>query len=158
MFDLHTIFATTQAPSEKTASAEAPAATRPATSASAAVAAAVNDALASGSTKTAGEAPPASALTKLAGEVAGLEKQAAIQEAHLKGRAMADGFMAQLGVYEKVAAELQASQAGGAAEQYAVAEKRAAWEREFVETEQLIEKKAAEHYLLGFDLAREALS
>lgn len=161
MFDLHQIFATTQTPSEKTASeaqpAPAPAAARtPGPTASAAVAAAVSEALAHGTTKVASEAgAPAATLTKLAGEVAALEKQARIQEGNLIGRAICDGFMAQLGVYEKVAAEMQGAGADAAR---AEAEKQAAWNREFAETEATIEKTAAQHYLLGLEMAREALT
>lgn len=159
MFDLHQIFATTPSPSEKTAgeAAPAPAAARaPGPTASSAVAAAVTEALSAGATKVASEAgAPAATLTKLAGEVAALEKQARVQEGNLIGRAICDGFMAQLGVYEKVAAEMQGAGADAAR---AEAEKQAAWNREFADTEAQIEKTAAQHYLLGLELAREALT
>lgn len=150
--DLKSIFATNAAP--KTAS-EAPANQRPATSAASAVNSAIQDAL-NTQTKVASEqGPTASALRDMAGQVSAFEKQARVQEAHLTGRAMCDGFMAQLGVYEKVAGEMAPSHT-----QYQVnyeAEKRAAWEQEYAETVGQIEKSAAEHYLAGYHAMLGAL-
>jgi len=72
------------------------------------VAAAVEDAagaVARSHIKTAG-ASPVAAIEKLASELADQDQDSSIKTAHLVGAAMADGFMSQLGMYEKVAAQM----------------------------------------------------
>ena len=150
--NLHALFA--QTPETQTKVASEPSAPRaPAPATSSAVQAAVAEALAPAQTKVASEVPtPASALTKLASEVNSLEKQARIQEAGLIGRAICDGFMSQLAVYEKVAAQSEGT---------ALQEKQAyeaEYARGYAETEAQIQKLASEHYLHGYELARAALS
>lgn len=60
--------------------------------------------------KTAGAASPAGSAApvfdKLAAELAAQDQEGSIKTAQLYGAAMADGFMAQLGMYEKVAENL----------------------------------------------------
>jgi hypothetical protein len=72
------------------------------------VAQAVADAAASVSrshTKVA-SVTPVDAIEKLASDVVSQDAEASIKTAHLVGAAMADGFMSQLGMYEKVAAQI----------------------------------------------------
>jgi hypothetical protein len=72
------------------------------------VAAAVEEAAASvarSHVKTAGVTPMAS-IEKLASELAAQDQDTSIKTAHVVGAAMADGFMSQLGMYEKVAAQI----------------------------------------------------
>jgi hypothetical protein len=63
-------------------------------------------------TKTASVASGAieSGLDKIAGEVAGQELNVSLKQADQLGRAMADGFVSQIGMYEKVAADMAAKQ------------------------------------------------
>lgn len=159
--NLHAIFADAPVPAAQTKvaseAAPTPSARAAAPSTTQAVQAAVHEAL-TPTAKVASEGlPPAATLTKLAGDVAGLEKQARVQEANLIGRAICDGFMSQLAVYEKVAAVQEAPAPGGPT----LAEKQAAeaaWQSEYNETVGQIQKLAAEHYAYGHELAREALS
>lgn len=54
-------------------------------------------------------ASPVEAIEKLARDMASEDQDTSIKTAHLVGAAMADGFMSQLGVYEKVAAQIAPS-------------------------------------------------
>jgi len=162
--NLHAIFADTPAPAPvqaKVASdATPPTARAAAPSTSQAVQAAVNEVLTPTTKVASAGLPPAATLTKLAGEVAGLEKQARVQEGNLIGRAICDGFMSQLAVYEKVAAE-QAQAQPQPFGSPTLAEKQAAeaaWQAEYDQTVGQIQKLAAEHYAYGHELAREALT
>jgi len=81
-------------------------------------ASAVADALASvtqPSTKTAAETSPAGAAAplfdKLAAELAAQDQEGSLKLAQLYGASIADGFMSQLGMYEKVAESLVSQQA-----------------------------------------------
>lgn len=62
-------------------------------------------AVARGQTKVA-SAGPMAAINQLANDVAAQDHETSIKTAHVVGAAMADGFMSQLGMYEKVAAQI----------------------------------------------------
>lgn len=94
--------ATSTAPSEKAA------ANRPA------LATALSEALASATEKTAAVVPvakvsPVTDVMKVAQEIAGSEKEAAIKEAQLLGTAFADAAVARLGEWQKTAGQMLAA-------------------------------------------------
>ena len=94
---------------EKTAG-EAPVSTDKAASTQTTLVSAMNDALAS-NVKTASEATQASPVTdvmKVAQELAGTEKEAAVKEAQILGAAFADAAVARLGDWSKVASQMVA--------------------------------------------------
>ena len=99
----------------KTASAQQPAATggQPASKTASAVAAAVAS-VTQPAEKTASAANPGGAAAplfdKLASDLAEQDKEGSLKTAQLYGAAIADGFMSQLGMYEKVAESLAAQQ------------------------------------------------
>lgn len=102
----------------KTASATTPAAAPPKTPTAAPTsktAGAVAEAVAAVSKtteKTASAAgQPLAAIEKLAGELAEQDHNASLKQASLIGAAMADGFVSQLSMYEKVAEEMQSKTA-----------------------------------------------
>lgn len=130
----------------------------PASGASAASArAAVDAALQSTTMKTAGvtqTAPsgsPTADLDKVAAEIVEQNHQRRMKQAFDEGRAHCDGFMSQLAVYEKVAAE-RAPQNEFAG--YSEAEKVAAEQAQEERVVQQIHKVASDHYLGGYEAAR----
>jgi hypothetical protein len=91
-------------------STQAPSGTRSAAQPTSKTASAVEEAIAAvgrPTTKTASTASPAGSAApvfdKLAAELAAQDQEGSIKMAQLYGAAMADGFMAQIGMYEKVA-------------------------------------------------------
>ncbi len=151
---------------------------------SAKVASAVEDAartVARSQTKIASDSPVA-AIEKLASELAGQDQDSSIKTAHLVGAAMADGFMSQLGMYEKVAAQLSEKTASVAVsgldpstvELVKIAQedpqaflhlvKQAAGEEDHLlkqaedeaaaQLERNILYKSAEHYIAGYEVGR----
>lgn len=120
---------------------------------------AVDAALQAATVKTAGAAPPAAApagtptgdLDKVAAEIIEQNHQRRLKHAFEEGRAHCDGFMSQLAVYEKVAAD-KAGAAPTEAEKVAAAQ---ATEERVINQ---IHKVASDHYLGGYEAARAVLS
>ena len=147
--DLKSLFAQ---PSLKTAAATtSPTAPSRTPTASNAVQEAVRAASEEARVKIAAQAGPSPVedLEKIAQQVSERDRQGTLKEAHAYGRAICDGFMAQLAVYEKVAAEqvmetMQAADAAAAAE--------------IERVEGLVEKVATNHYLAGVEIAQALLS
>lgn len=173
----------------KTASAQQPAATgvQPASKTASAVAAAVASVTQPGE-KTASAANPGGAAArlfdKLASDLAEQDKEGSLKTAQLYGAAIADGFMSQLGMYEKVAESLAAQQGEkiAAAEQLDPelvalvkeaqenpraflarvqmaaetedAQLKEAEDKEAAELEQIVQIKAAEHYAHGYEIGK----
>ena len=159
----------------KVASHEQASASAPSTK----VASAVADAAAAASrshVKVASTAPVA-AIEKLARDMAAQDQDTSIKTAHLVGAAMADGFMSQLGVYEKVAAQMGATKTASVAapgldpstvELVKIAQEdpqaflslvkeaagEEAEENTAAELERNILYKAAEHYIAGYEAGR----
>lgn len=98
---------------------------------------------------------PAADLEKVAAAAAERSRQGHLKEAHDMGRAMADGFMSQVAVYEKVAAEHAAAQGGG--DGATEAERQAAYTKTAAEMEELVQITGANHWLYG-QAAVEALA
>lgn len=98
---------------------------------------------------------PAADLEKVAAAAAERSRQSHIKEAHDMGRAMADGFMSQVAVYEKVAAEHAAAQGSG--DGATEAERQAAYTKTAAEMEELVQTTGANHWLYG-QAAVEALA
>lgn len=148
------------------------------------VAAAVDDAanaVSRGQSKIASHSPVA-AIEKLASDLAAQDQDSSIKTAHLVGAAMADGFMSQLGMYEKVAAQMaektasvstggldpstvelvkiaqQDPQAFLALVQEAAGEDdqllKQAEDETAAELERNILYKSAEHYVAGYEVGR----
>lgn len=148
------------------------------------VASAVEDAagaVARAQTKIASDSPVA-AIEKLASELAAQDQDSSIKTAHLVGAAMADGFMSQLGMYEKVAAQMSEKTAAVAApgldpstvelvkiaqedpQAFLALVKEAAGEESAMlkqaedETAAQLERnilyKSAEHYIAGYEVGR----
>jgi len=92
---------------------------------------------------------PMADVEKLAAEVAQRDHQGTLKEAHAYGAAICDGFMAQLALYEKVAAEQVAVTNKEAAQAYDATAER-------VETQ--IHKVASAHYLGGYEMAQALLT
>lgn len=100
------------------------------------------------------ERTPAADLEKVAAAVAERSRQGHLKEASDMGRAMADGFMSQIAVYEKVAAEHANAQGGDGATE---AERQAAYTKTAAEMEELVQTTGANHWLYG-QAAVEALA
>lgn len=148
-------------------------------------ASAVSEALAAvtQNTKTAAETRPAGAAApvfdKLAADLAEQDKEGSIKMAQLYGAAMADGFMSQLGMYEKVAENLAQTQKTAGDEldpemvelvkmasenpraflarvekaaQEEDAQLKEAEDKEAAELVQQVHLKAAEHYAHGYEV------
>lgn len=136
--------------SQKTASQAAPAAAAP--SGKTAVAQAIEEAMEaaqaqSQQAKVASQQPtPGSDLEKLARDVSNKNRENLIKEASDIGRAIADGFMAQVAVYEKVAAQMQPSEP-------TETEKRAAYDEAAQRLTEEIHAIGADHYLGGYKIA-----
>jgi hypothetical protein len=174
----------------KTASTQAqPSGAKPSTKAASAVADAV---AAVTQTKTASAASPAGAAApifdKLASDLAAQDQEGSLKMANLYGAAIADGFMAQLGMYEKVAEKLAAQvgeKTAGAgdldpemvalvkeaqenpraflarverAAQSEDMQLKEAEDREAAELEQAVQVKAAEHYAHGYEIGKLLVS
>lgn len=95
-------------------------------------------------------------LRQAAEKVASSMQNATLKEGHDIGRAICDGFVAQLGAYEKAAADLSARAQQGAT-------KEAQAEQEIVErttrdVEQRIHKVASDHWLGGYAIVGELLT
>lgn len=153
-FTLEHLFTSPIDPNTKLASA-APTPPRPqAPSGTSKVASAIDAALLEADRqKTASAQPrtPTQDLEKLAAQAAQSSREATIKEAQDYGRAICDGFMAQLSVYEKVASEQSQASAANAAQE------QAAYENTYNQTVQAIHKTAAQHYLLGLEQVDEIL-
>lgn len=149
--------------------------------------------------KTAGAASPAGAagplFDKLAADLAAQDKESSLKTAQLYGAAIADGFMSQLGMYEKVAESLAAqhgekiASAAGTfqgdmlldpelvalvkeaqenpraflarvqeAAEVEDALLKEAEDREAAELEQIVQVKAAEHYVHGYEIGQLLVS
>jgi len=123
---------------------------------------AVDAALQAATVKTAGVAQPTAApagsptgdLDKVAAEIIEQNHQRRLKHAFEEGRAHCDGFMSQLAVYEKVAADKAAA---GPTEAEKVAADKAAQATEERVINQ-IHKVASDHYLGGYEAARAVLS
>lgn len=127
------------------------------------------------------------AFDKLAADLAEQDQNASVKHAHLYGAAIADGFMAQLGMYEKVAEKLAANSEKVATANdldpdfvalvkeaqtdprsfLARVEKAAAFEdeqlklaeeQEAAALEQAVHVKAAEHYAHGYEIGKLLVS
>ncbi len=134
-------------PSAPTASA-APATQKTASdNTSAAIKAAMTEALAP-SEKVAAEAPntPEVTLLKLAQDLAAREKLADINHGYRVGEAMSRGFLDGIARAEKVAAAREEGAAKLAAEQ------EAAYQQGSAEVLNAAREKAAEHYLVGYSM------
>jgi hypothetical protein len=96
-------------------------------------------------------AAPIADLEKAARAVSDRNRADLIKEAHDIGRAIADGFMAQVAVYEKVASQMGPSEPSDA-------EKQAAYEEASARFTQQIHTLGAEHYVGGYQMAQALLS
>lgn len=105
------------------------------------------------STKTASAESPVAALTKLASEVATVDREGEIKHAQIMGSAFADGFVARLDQYQ-TAAEKVASAQPSRAELEKQAE--ATYAETYNDTVREIHKVAAEHFLEGYEATRRA--
>jgi hypothetical protein len=144
------------------------------------------------SEKTASAANPAGVTApmfdKLAAELAAQDMESSLKTAQLYGAAIADGFMSQLGMYEKVAESLAEQQSEKIAKEalfdpelvalvkeaqinpraflarvqreaeYEDSLLKEAEEQEAAELEQLIQIKAAEHYAHGYEIGQLLVS
>lgn len=88
---------------------------------------------------------PAEDLEKIAAQVAERDRQGTLKEAHDYGRAICDGFMSQLAVYEKIAAEQSRETDKTASAAYDATAER---------VEQQIHKVASAHYVGGYEIAK----
>lgn len=123
---------------------------------------AVDAALQAATVKTAGVAQPPAApagsptgdLDKVAAEIIEQNHQRRLKHAFEEGRAHCDGFMSQLAVYEKVAAD-KAGAAPTEAEKIAADKAAQATEERVINQ---VHKVASDHYLGGYEAARAVLS
>ena len=94
-------------------------------------------------------ATPASELEKIAAQAAQAAHRGHLKESSDLGKAMCDGFMSQLALYEKVAAEHASAQGAQGQPGASEAERQAMYAKTAEEMEELVQTTGANHWLFG---------